>query len=45
MPTVRISEEHYNIVEEEIDRMENETGITAEKKQLVENAIEEKYGN
>lgn len=43
MPAVKISEDHNGILEDEQSRMEEDVGITPEKKQLVEKAIEELY--
>lgn len=43
MPAVKISEWHEQILENEIERIGEEVGVTGTKKELVENAIEEKY--
>lgn len=40
MPAVKISEEHDKMLENELDRIKDESGIRGSKKELVEKCIE-----
>lgn len=43
MPSVKISKEYNEILEDHLDELEEETGVRGTKKALVERAIEEEY--
>lgn len=43
MPSVKISKQHNQILEEKLDEVEDDVGVRGTKKSLVESAIDEMY--